>query len=233
MSALLLLRSQIGPVWACCQENSELKDKCQGSCDLLFGLDQIVLLLYWVLALSSPGRSCEAVTTCAATASFLSHVAGRGVGLLPPFWRKWGSFLSRWEVFQPFWLWVCLLEDEDNFSVVLQPVLSLSCTCLEPYLTRKKFLGVHLGLLPTKFRQIHREVSLGGSTVEWREHEWSDFEFGLHHSLAWCVCRENRCVNVNDKEMRHSVNNYWVWASSLWEFFIPSQFFCKFEIMSK
>ena len=99
--------------------------------------------------------------------------------------------------------------------------------------TRKKFLGIHLGLLPTKFRQIHREVSLGGSTVEWREHEWSDFEFGLHHSLAWCVCRENRCVNVNDKEMRHNVNNYWVWANSLWAFFIPSQFFCKFEIMSK
>ena len=148
MSALLLLRSQIGPVWACCQENSELKDKCQGSCDLLLGLDQIVLLLYWVLALSSSGRSCEAVTTCAATASFLSHVAGRGVGLLPPFWRKWGSFLSRWEIFQPFWLWVCLLEDEDNFSVVLQPVLSLSCTCLTSWRWTNLLLSKFLVFLP-------------------------------------------------------------------------------------
>lgn len=113
-----------------------------------------------------------------------------------------------------------------------------ACAVSQLYMFRaipdqKEILGVHLGLLPTKYRQIHREVSSGESSVEWREHEWSDYEFGFHHSLAWCVCRESRCVNVNDKEMRHSVNSYWIWASSLWEFFMPSQFFCKFEIMSK
>lgn len=167
MSALLLLRSQIGPLWVYCQENSELRDKCQKSCDLLLGLDQIILLLYWSLVLSSPGLSCEAVTTCAATALFLSHVAGRGVGLLPPFWRKWGSFLSRWEIL------TALLTVSVFVGGWGQLFHSFTaCAVSQLYMFRiipgqKEISGcTYLGLLPTKYRQIHREVYLGGSTVE-------------------------------------------------------------------
>ena len=149
MSALLLLRSQIGPLRVYCQENSELRDECQRSGDLLLGLGQVVLLLYWVLVPSPQVYH----------ARLWQHVQ-----LLHCSFHTWpgeepacclhsgGSEEAFWagEKFpQPFWLWVCLLEDEDNFSVVLQPVLSLSCTCLEPYLARKKFLGVHvLGCCP-------------------------------------------------------------------------------------
>ena len=167
MSASLLLRSQIGPLRAYCQGNSELRDQCQRSRDRLLGLGQVALLPHRVLVLPPPGLSCEAATTCAATALFPSRAAGRGVGLLPPFWRKWGSFLSRWEVLAALLtVGVCVGGWGQLFCSFIACAVSQLCM-FRTIPGQKEISGCTcLGLLPTKHRQIRREVYFGGSTVE-------------------------------------------------------------------
>ena len=142
MSALLLLRSPIGPVWACCQENSEPKDNAKGAAP-------------WV----GPGHPAPVTKFWCFPPQVYHAGLWQHVQLLHCSFHTWpgeesacclhsrGSEEAFWagEKFSSPSYCERVCGRMRTTFLVLQPVLSLSCTSLEPYLARKKYLGVHLG----------------------------------------------------------------------------------------